>query len=357
MRATIYRRSLSFTSGAGQLIAMQARALRAAGVTADIVCQRGAWRYWLRSGLYAHHVSPAAVARLGASRESIVIDHGMEITGAQVVFTHNLMAEACLYLERPDIEVAAAREREFFAALNSDAVVVANSSLVRDAILRHFSLPQERVRVCYPGFRADVFEAGRRAQLRGEARRALGLGDSTLLVGFVTSGDLHKRGVGIFLDAARTMLAQMPRLRFLVVGSRMLPNWMRRHPLLANGTVLHRGRGRNPQKWMAALDLFLYPARFEEFGMVVLEAAALGIPVVTSRRVGAAECLPDTFAPWISEIPDAHTFTDLSLRLLADSGERARLGEAASIAARHFDDERYGRESLAIITSRAEAAT
>jgi len=356
MRATIYRRSLSFTSGAGQLIAMQARALRAAGVTTDIVCQRGAWRYWLRSGLYAHRVSAEAVARLGASREAIVIDHGMEITAAQVVFVHNLMAEARLYLDRPDIEEAAAREREFFAALNRDATVVANSSLVRDAMVRHFALPRERVRVCYPGFRAGVFDASRRPQLRAEARRALGLGDSTLLVGFVTSGDLHKRGVGIFLDAAAAMQQKVPRVRFLVVGSRMLPNWMRRHPLLANGTVLHRGRGRNPQKWMAALDLFLYPARFEEFGMVVLEAAALGIPVITSRRVGAAECLPDTFTPWISAIPEAQTFAELSLRLLEDPGERARLGEAASVAARRFDDERYGRESLAIITGRAEAA-
>jgi glycosyltransferase involved in cell wall biosynthesis len=356
MQATIYRRSLSYTSGAGQLIAMQARALRAAGIGTDIYCQRGAWRYWLRSGLYVHRISSTALPQLCAAPGRIVIDHGMELAAAQIVFCHNLMTEASRYLDRPDIESAAAGEREFFSALRDDAVVVANSNLVRDAIIRQFELAPERVRVCYPGFRSGVFDAARKTQLRADARRALGVGDTTALVGFVTSGDLHKRGIGIFLEAAQAMLAEMPRVRFLVVGSRMLPNWMRRHPLLANGTVLHRGRGRHPQKWMAALDLFLYPARFEEFGMVVLEAGALGIPVVTSRRVGAAECLPDAFAPWISETPDASAFADLGLRLLADEGERSRLSAAGMLMAGRFDDRRYAEESLTIFTSVAEAA-
>jgi len=330
--------------------------LRGAGIDTRLVCQRGALRYWMRSGLRAHTRSAEAVARISGTPECLVIDHAMALPGAQVVFSHNLMAQAQLFLQRPDMDIEADRERRFFAALNPDALVVANSMLVREAIRAHFDVPEHRLRVCYPGFRAAEFSSLRRTQLRAQARRALGLRTDTPLIGFVTSGDLHKRGMGIFLDAATAMLAQTPGLRFLVVGSRVLPSWMRRHPLLARGTVLHRGRGTHPAKWIAALDVFLYPARFEEFGMVVLEACALGVPVITSRRVGAAECLPEPYAPWICAAPQAELLADASLRLLADESARSRLSAAGIETAAGLDDARYAAETLAIVASRTEAA-
>lgn len=356
MRAIIYRRTLSITSGAGKLIAVQAQALRGAGFDTRLACQRGAWRYWMRGGLRAHTYTADEIRQVSGTPECLVIDHAMELPGAQIVFSHNLMSQARRFMERPEMDIEADRERQFFAALNSEALVVANSMLVREAIREHFEFPQDRLRLCYPGIRTTEFSAQRRTLLRAQARRALGLRAETPLVGFVTSGDLHKRGMGIFLDTAAAMLAERPDLRFLVVGSRVLPSWMRRHALLASGTVLHRGRGRHPAKWMAALDVFLYPARFEEFGMVVMEACALGVPVITSRRVGAAECLPEPFAPWICAVPEAEQLADSTLRLLADETARSRLSAAGIEAAARFGEANYAADSLAIVASRTETA-
>ena len=72
----------------------------------------------------------------------------------------------------------------------------------------------------------------------------------------------------------------------------------------ARGVVRYRPKSRHPEPWFAALDLFLYPARFEEFGMVLAEAQAMGVPVLTSRRVGASECLPSAYAPWLLDGPE-----------------------------------------------------
>ena len=65
-------------------------------------------------------------------------------------------------------------------------------------------------------------------------------------------------------------------------------------------------KSRTPEPWFAALDVFLYAAHFEEFGLVVNEAQAMGVPVLTSRRVGAAECLPENQREWLLEQPDFH---------------------------------------------------
>jgi glycosyltransferase involved in cell wall biosynthesis len=356
MRIIVYRRSLSYTSGAGQLIAVQVRALRDAGIATEIFCQRGALRFWLRSGLRAHRVNSELRFPMRGSADVMFVDHGMELSGAHIVFAHNLMSEARRFLDRPEIDAAAKRERQFFAELNSDAIVVANSHMVRDAIEAHFGLPQARLRVCYPGYRAAAFSNHQRADLRAQARRSLGISEDTPLVGFVTSGDLHKRGLGVFLDTAEIMLERLPDLRFLVVGSRMLPDWTRHHQLLSSGALMHRARSARPQQWMAALDVFLYPARFEEFGMVVLEACALGIPVITSRRVGAAELLSGSYAAWICDSPDPQQMADLATRLLADAAARARLSADGIAIAHGNDDARYARDSVSIVTASFESA-
>ena len=122
----------------------------------------------------------------------------------------------------------------------------------------------------------------------------------------MTSGDFAKRGLDLFLATApRGSRSARPDARFLVVGSKELPERRaRRMRSCARGVVLYRPKSRAPERWFAALDLFLYAARFEEFGMVVAEAQAMGVPVLTSRLVGASECLPDAYARWLLDGPE-----------------------------------------------------
>ena len=130
---------------------------------------------------------------------------------------------------------------------------------------------------------------------------------------------------------------------------RELPKEAAQHKLFVSGRAAYRPKNHWPELWMAALDLFVYPARYEEFGMVVLEAAALGVPVVTSRRVGAAECLPPEYSAWLSAAPDVDEFAVRTLTLLGDATARARLAAAGMRAAETQDARRYGVDTAATI--------
>jgi glycosyltransferase involved in cell wall biosynthesis len=328
---------------------MQVRGLQAAGKAVRLCCQRGRWRFLLQSGLRAHRVAADGLSSLGRGSAEVVVDHEMALPHADIVYSHNLMSAALRHLPRKDLAAEAARERAFFAALQRDAIVVANSELVRSALIAEFELDPQRVRVCYPGYREDAFDSSRRAILRSRARRLLGIPSDVPLVGFVTSGDLLKRGLDVFLDAAAEIARQIPSVHFLVVGSKQLPIWARRHSIMTGERVHYRPRGSKPEMWMSALDVFLYPARFEEFGMVVVEASALGVPVLTSRRVGASECLAPEYEPWILDEPDSERFAAHTTALLQDAEELRRLSVAATRAAAELDDARFVRESLALI--------
>ena len=194
-----------------------------------------------------------------------------------------------------------------------------------DALHAHFDLARERVAVLYPGYRAARFSPQRAAELRGGARGALGIDAHAPLVGFVTSGDFAKRGLDLFLDSAARIAHARPDARFLVVGSKELPADARDARARARRRRAATGRrAGDPERWFAALDLFLYPARFEEFGMVLAEAQAMGVPVLTSRLVGASECLPDRLCAVAARSPRAcELMAARALALLADAALRA----------------------------------
>jgi len=99
--------------------------------------------------------------------------------------------------------------------------------------------------------------------------------------------------------------------------------------------VIHVGRVSEEKKasFYKALDVFVLPSTFEPFGMVALEAASVGTPVIVSRNAGVAEVLKSAprFNP---SSPDelAKLITDIVGR--KDVGEKL-MGEATS---RSWDD-------------------
>ncbi|MCA1691774.1 MAG: glycosyltransferase, partial [Actinobacteria bacterium] len=126
---------------------------------------------------------------------------------------------------------------------------------------------------------------------RGELRRVL----------FV--GRLERRkGVDVLLSAAPDLLARHPDVELVLVG-RDTPHtelgetyreWFRREHA-GDGAVLDRVRflgevdDNERDRWYASADVFCAPSRYESFGLVLLEAMAHGVPVVSCDAGGVAD--------------------------------------------------------------------
>ena len=89
--------------------------------------------------------------------------------------------------------------------------------------------------------------------------------------------------------------------------------------------------------------------------MVVSEAQASGLPVLTSRRVGAAECLPAAYAPWLLDAPEAEVFAAHALALLDDEEERLALAAAGRASIGAYDRRNYVHRSVDTILRCAAA--
>jgi glycosyltransferase involved in cell wall biosynthesis len=86
-------------------------------------------------------------------------------------------------------------------------------------------------------------------------------------------------------------------------------------------------------KWdvFAAADIFCFPTLHpqESFGLVIVEAASCGLPIVASRAEGVQEVLTDTASFTLVTPGDPAELAAELARLARDTDARKRLGEAA----------------------------
>ncbi|MEI6043202.1 MAG: glycosyltransferase family 4 protein [Chloroflexota bacterium] len=91
-------------------------------------------------------------------------------------------------------------------------------------------------------------------------------------------------------------------------------------------------------------DLFVLPTRAECFGIALVEAMAMGLPVITTTIAAAAEIVQDGVNGFLIEPQDAATLQQRIETLLQDSTHRQKMGESARLRAfSHYDALKNGQ--------------
>ncbi len=222
---------------------------------------------------------------------------------------------AILWLERRQFAPGASRR------------VLAVSARVRDEIVADYAVDPTRITVVYNGVDLERFHPDHRARLGPALRATFGLRASDPLCAVIGSGFVRK-GVDLLFALWRDGAPAGAHL--LVVGDdERLARWQRQARDVAfAGHVTVAGRRDDVDTILAAADVAVVPSRQEAFGNVVLEACAAGVPVVTSRRVGAAELLHGDLATLVVDDPeDAAALRGAIVRALG--ADHARLARAA----------------------------
>ena len=110
--------------------------------------------------------------------------------------------------------------------------------------------------------------------------------------------------------------------------------------------------------WYRAAEMFVYPSRFEGFGLPVLEAMACGVPTITSDASSLPEVAGD--AALLVNPDDTEDLVNAMARLLIDADLRVALREAGPRQAAHFPWSRTTSETLAVyraVLERPEVAS
>lgn len=95
-------------------------------------------------------------------------------------------------------------------------------------------------------------------------------------------------------------------------------------------------------------DLFVFPSLFESMSLVVPEAMASGLPVVTTRTCGMQDIVEDGVSGLLVPVRDPNTLAEAVFRLLRDPALGERLGRAAREKARQLTWDRIAEKMLAV---------
>jgi glycosyltransferase involved in cell wall biosynthesis len=95
----------------------------------------------------------------------------------------------------------------------------------------------------------------------------------------------------------------------------------------------------HPERFMQAADIFCLPSYREGFGSSVIEAAACGLPSLTSRIYGLTDAVVEGQTGWMHESGNVHELTQQLTILLANPAELVDKGRAARSYAKEVFDE------------------
>jgi len=220
--------------------------------------------------------------------------------------------------------------------------VLASCSVEAEQIASLYGGDPGRIRIVPPGVDHAFFGPGHRPQ----ARRALGLPEDGRLLLFV--GRIQPLKCA---DAAVETLAELRRggaedYRLVVVGGPSGPHGEKSlrglHDVADARGVRDRVHFVDPQphellsSYYRAADVCLVPSRSESFGLVALEAAACGTPVVASAVGGLTTLVDHGSTGFLVEDPDPRAYAAAVRRVFEEPLAAERLSTASVLRARQY---------------------
>ena len=226
--------------------------------------------------------------------------------------------------------------------------IIAPSHDLLHTLTRVARVPPEKIEVVHHGF--DLERLDPRHVDPARVRRELGL-EGKLVFGAI--GRLYAlKNYPALIEAFASALAGVDEARLLIVGAGDATTLAARaHELRLDDRVLLCGPRHDIPDVLAAVDVFVHPAVAESFGMVIVEAMAMGRPVLSTPVGVAPEVITAGETGLLSSSPDASALAAGLGQMLAlrrswpEMGRRARhriqAFTAASMAERY--QELYAR--------------
>ncbi len=187
-------------------------------------------------------------------------------------------------------------------------------------------IPSSKITVVYNGF---DFENLPGPAERAELRAFLNVPDGAPLIGSVARLQWQK-GHDLLLDAMKLVLETRPDAHCVIVGGGAKEEELRQQ--VARLGLGHRvtltGWRNDAVRFLAAIDVFVMSSNFEGMPVSLLEAMAVGLPVVSTSVGGVPEVVADGRTGILVDGREPRTYADALLRMIEDPARMQAFGAA-----------------------------
>ncbi len=225
-------------------------------------------------------------------------------------------------------------KKDFFHCLIYRRVdaVIGISKLIQQNVIRTHPIAPDKVTWIPNGVDLRVFD--KKKVDRNSVRTSLGIPLDALVVGI--AGRLNWwKGYREFLEMAHQIAKLRPSVYFIAVGgatvgeekeAEEIQNFARSLNLGKN--LIFTGFRKDMVNLFSAMDIFVYPAYAEAFGLVLIEAMSLGLPVISSNCDGVPEIVVDGETGKLVPPRNSEILTKTVLEILDNREKMKRFGSA-----------------------------
>lgn len=183
------------------------------------------------------------------------------------------------------------------------------------------------------GVSFDEFDITKKELYRKEIRKKWNISEKAFVYGFVgrITGD---KGINELLSASKEILKENRNICVLLIGKlekeysidSELYEWSKKEK-----NIIYCGSTLEVYKYMAAMDCYVMPSYREGFGLTVVEAGAMGLPVVCTNIPGPTDAIKDGVNGIIVEKKDMIGLKDAILTLYRDRKLAEKLGNTGYV--------------------------
>lgn len=194
--------------------------------------------------------------------------------------------------------------------------------------------PAEKSSVVHKGSASGVslekFTISKKNEYRKEVRKQWNIPEQDFVYGFVgrITGD---KGINELLLASNKILKTYKDVHVLLIGgvekessvNAELYEWSKKEK-----RIKYCGKTSEAEKYMAAMDCYVMPSYREGFGLTVIEAGAMGVPVICTDIPGPTDAIIDGVTGLVVKKKDSDALESAILKLYSDRALGKRLGNA-----------------------------
>jgi glycosyltransferase involved in cell wall biosynthesis len=224
-------------------------------------------------------------------------------------------------------------------AFHAASVLVTWSDWARASLIGDYGVDPRKINVLAPGANQAYFDIGARRQAPAESRPV-----KVLFVG----GDFVRKGGEQLLQAFTTSPFQKPAELHLVTNAAVTP--------LLN-VHIHKGLTANSPELLRlfeAADIFVLPSFAECLAVVLMEAAAAGLPVITTDVGALCEAVQPGRSGTLMQPGDTAALRQALEALIKDTSLRHSMGrEGNALAQRKFRADKNNNSLLDLVVTAA----
>ncbi len=210
--------------------------------------------------------------------------------------------------------------------------IIAISNFVAELIRREYKVSKKDIVIVHSGVNLDEFSVNdeEREYFKNKIRKEVGVKNEHLFL-FV-GNEFKRKGLDILLRSLHIIKNEGHKdFKLLVVGKdnlnkfkKIIESYDLEDNIIFLGLV-----GSKLREYYFASDVFLFPTRHDAFGLVVAEAMAAGLPVITSKFAGASEIIENGREGIVINTLDEKVWADAIIKLSSNDKLQQKISNNA----------------------------